>query len=38
MKRTMTTKYFRRRKAILEKKLKEVSRDLKRLSNHIKGL
>jgi hypothetical protein len=38
MKKTMTTKYFRRRKAVLARKLKEVSKDLQRLSHHIKGL
>ncbi len=38
MKKTITTKYFRRRKAILEKKLKEVSRDLQKLSRHIRDL
>jgi hypothetical protein len=38
MKKTMTTKYFRRKKAILAKKLKRVSRDLNKLSKHINGL
>ena len=38
MKKMMTTKYFRRRKAILAKKLQTVSKDLHKLSHHIKGL
>jgi len=38
MRKMITSKYFRRKKAMLAKKLSQVTKDLKKLSNHIKKL
>lgn len=38
MKKTVHTRFFRRKKAMLTKKIKEVSKDLNKLARHINGL
>lgn len=38
MRKKITSKYFRRKKAQMSRKLREVSKDLQKLSRHIRDL